>query len=100
MGRRACSPLQTWGRRPSLLLTRLSTSSTQASSYDLSELKTLDKPLRPIFVSPASELVSSTAANNASYYAVVCASASKLASEEDGMERARGFTYVQGSGDE
>lgn len=33
-------------------------------------------------------------------YPVVCASASKLAEEADGMERANGFTYVQGSGDD
>mgnify|MGYP001561180703 CR=1 FL=1 len=72
----------------------------QASSYDLSCLKALRKPLRPMFVSPSSTLTTSPASAFGDFYPVVCASASKLATEEDGMERARGFTYVQGSGDE
>lgn len=73
---------------------------SQASDYDLSSLKALDRPLRPIFVSPASILSSSQASSFTAFIPIVCTSASKLATEADGMERARGFTYVQGSGDE
>ncbi|GAA5945048.1 hypothetical protein JCM3775_004269 [Rhodotorula graminis] len=71
-----------------------------SSAYDLSALKTLDRPLRPFFVSPASTLSLSPASSFKDCYPVVCASASKLAEEADGLERALGFTYVQGSGDD
>ncbi|BGO96539.1 tRNA A64-2'-O-ribosylphosphate transferase [Rhodotorula toruloides] len=71
-----------------------------SSAYDLSSLKALDRPLRPFFVSPASTLAHSPASSFDACYAVVCASASKLAEEADGLERAEGFTYVQGSGDD
>lgn len=54
------------------------------------------KPLRPIFVSPASTF--STPRNELNYYPVVCVSASKLAKESDVRER--GFAYVQGAGDD
>ncbi|GAA5866393.1 hypothetical protein JCM1840_001300 [Sporobolomyces johnsonii] len=70
------------------------------SSYDLTALKALDRPLRPFFVSPASTLTYSPASAFSSCYPIICASASKLAEEADGMERTRGFTYVQGSGDD
>ncbi|GAA5957602.1 hypothetical protein JCM21900_000764, partial [Sporobolomyces salmonicolor] len=70
------------------------------SSYDLTALKALDRPLRPFFVSPASTLTYSPASAFTSCYPIICASASKLAEEADGMERTRGFTYVQGSGDD
>ena len=56
--------------------------------------------MRPFFVSPASTLSLSPASSFKDCYPVVCASASKLAEEADGLERALGFTYVQGSGDE
>ncbi|GAA6056027.1 hypothetical protein JCM3770_002148 [Rhodotorula araucariae] len=71
-----------------------------SSAYDLSTLKALDRPLRPFFVSPASTLSDSPASAFTACYPVVCASASKLADEADGLERALGFTYVQGSGDD
>ncbi|GJN92240.1 hypothetical protein Rhopal_005270-T1 [Rhodotorula paludigena] len=71
-----------------------------SSAYDLSALKALDRPLRPFFVSPASTLTPSPASSFPTCYAVICASASKLAEEADGLERALGFTYVQGSGDD
>ncbi|BGP36497.1 tRNA A64-2'-O-ribosylphosphate transferase [Rhodotorula kratochvilovae] len=71
-----------------------------SSAYDLAALKALDRPLRPFFVSPSSTLSDSPAAAFTSCYPVVCASASKLAEEADGLERALGFTYVQGSGDD
>lgn len=72
----------------------------QSSAYDLAALKALDRPLRPFFVSPASTLSFSPAATFTNCHPVVCASASKLAEEADGLERELGFTYVQGSGDE
>ncbi|KAM0755461.1 initiator tRNA phosphoribosyl transferase [Meredithblackwellia eburnea MCA 4105] len=71
-----------------------------SSSYDLSSLLLLRKPLRPIFVSPASVLSLSPASSFQSFIPVVLASASKLAAEEDGLERSAGYTYVQGSGDD
>ncbi|GAA5903324.1 hypothetical protein JCM8208_002274 [Rhodotorula glutinis] len=71
-----------------------------SSAYDLSTLQSLDRPLRPFFVSPASTLSLSPASSFKECYPVVCASASKLAEEADGLERALGFTYVQGSGDD
>ncbi|BGP21574.1 tRNA A64-2'-O-ribosylphosphate transferase [Rhodotorula toruloides] len=69
------------------------------SAYELSSLKALDRPLRPFFVSPASTL-SQSPVSFETCYPVVCASASKLAEEADSLERAEGFTYVQGSGDD
>lgn len=77
-----------------------SQSASQSSAYDLSSLKALDRPLRPFFVSPTSTLSHSPASSFETCYPVICASASKLAEEADGLERAEGFTYVQGSGDE
>lgn len=73
-----------------------------SSAYDLSALRALDRPLRPFFVSPASTLSQQSRASDFtnSCYPVICASASKLAAEADGLERAQGFTYVQGSGDD
>ncbi|GAA5969139.1 hypothetical protein JCM11641_007481 [Rhodosporidiobolus odoratus] len=71
------------------------------SAYDRSSLLMLERPLRPFFVSPASTLTApQSAASFTSTYPVICCSASKLAEEADGMERARGFSYVQGSGDD
>lgn len=71
----------------------------QNSSYDLAALTALDRPLRPIFVSPASDLDNATTSFTR-LIPVVCVSASKLAADTDGLERARGFTYVQGAGDD
>ncbi|SCV68467.1 BQ2448_588 [Microbotryum intermedium] len=73
-----------------------------SSSYDLSALLALDRPLRPVFISPASRFSSepSPASSFSSFYPIICVSASKLASDQDGLERALGFTYVQGSGDD
>ncbi|GAA5923404.1 tRNA A64-2'-O-ribosylphosphate transferase [Sporobolomyces koalae] len=71
-----------------------------ASSYDLDSVKTLDRPLRPFFVSPSSTLSRHAASEYTTCYPIICASSSKLAEDADGMERARGFTYVQGSGDD
>lgn len=87
-------PLREHGKANSLHL-------AQKSAYDLSSLLMLERPLRPFFVSPASTLTApQSAASFTSTYPVICCSASKLAEEADGMERARGFSYVQGSGDD
>ncbi|KAK4698712.1 tRNA A64-2'-O-ribosylphosphate transferase, partial [Phenoliferia sp. Uapishka_3] len=70
------------------------------SAYDFTSLLALRKPLRPIFVSPASVLAVSLASSYSRFMPIVLASASKLATEQDGLERAGGYTYVQGSGDD
>lgn len=70
------------------------------SSYDLSSLLSLRKPLRPIFVSPSSLLAVNSADEFPTFLPFVLVSASKLATEEDGLERSGGYTYVQGSGDD
>jgi len=58
---------------------------------------TLKRPLRPIWVTPASHIPSLT---NTAYYPVVCVCASRVV--EHGLERrmASVFTYVQGAGDD
>ncbi|SGY34473.1 BQ5605_C002g01637 [Microbotryum silenes-dioicae] len=73
-----------------------------SSSYDLSSLLALDRPLRPVFISPASRLSSAPSPSTSfpTFYPIICVSASKLAWDQDGLERALGFTYVQGSGDD
>lgn len=72
----------------------------QASSYDLSDVKNLPLPLRPIFISPASKLELSPASAFPQYFPVVCLSASMLAEDAKEMEREHGFVYVQGAGDD
>ncbi|GAA5897448.1 hypothetical protein JCM6882_001889 [Rhodosporidiobolus microsporus] len=84
------------------------------SAYDLSSLLSLRRPLRPFFVSPSSTLpatpLGASSRSFSSCLPIICCSASKLvgssSSDEDGgdgadwVERERGFTYVQGSGDD
>ena len=72
----------------------------QTSSYDLSDIKNLPLPLRPIFVSPASNLELVSASAFPQYFPVVCLSASMLAEDAKEMEREHGFIYVQGAGDD
>lgn len=56
--------------------------------------------MRPIFISPASNLVTSPASSYVDFYPIVLVSASKLAEEAEVIERSGGFTYVQGGGDD
>ena len=58
---------------------------------------TLRRPLRPIWITPASHIPTLT---NPAYYPVVCVCASRMV--EHGLERrmATFFTYVQGAGDD
>lgn len=57
----------------------------------------LSRPLRPIWITPASYIPTLT---NPAYYPVVCVCASRIV--EHGLERrmATSFTYVQGAGDD
>ncbi|GAA5844979.1 hypothetical protein JCM11251_003170 [Rhodosporidiobolus azoricus] len=81
------------------------------SAYDLTSLLSFRRPLRPFFISPSSTLPSSPLRRNdptfSSCYPIICCSASKLVGSStddtevaDWVERERGFTYVQGSGDD
>ncbi|KAG6335831.1 hypothetical protein ID866_3267 [Astraeus odoratus] len=66
-----------------------------ASFYDLPDLQ---RPLRPIWITPATTSFPILSPHT-SFYPVVCLSASKQVS--DGLERrAGGFAYIQGSGDD
>lgn len=73
---------------------------SKMSAYDLSFLTSLQKPLRPIFITPTSTLTVSPAISFVDFYPIVLVSASKLAEEAEVIERAGGFTYVQGAGDD
>ncbi|KAI5115176.1 hypothetical protein M0805_003343 [Coniferiporia weirii] len=65
------------------------------SSY---ELPSLDKPLRPIWITPATT-VFPTFDDGTPFFPIVCISASKLV--EEGAERRReGYSYAQGAGDD
>ncbi|KAF8340475.1 tRNA A64-2'-O-ribosylphosphate transferase [Cantharellus anzutake] len=66
-----------------------------SSSFDVIQLT---KPLRPIWISPASTL-DRLDISDLDFYPVFCVSASKLV-ENDGIERRLGYVYVQGSGDD
>ncbi|KAI5479778.1 tRNA A64-2'-O-ribosylphosphate transferase [Pseudohyphozyma bogoriensis] len=71
-----------------------------SSSYDLSSLLALRKPLRPIFVSPSSPLSPTTSSSYTKFVPVVLCSASKLGSDSEDVSRSKGYSYVQGSGDD
>lgn len=74
-------------------------SDTQDSTYDLSGLLALDRPIRPIFISPASTLLGGGASGERDFYPIVCVSASKLVGVDE-IGRAFGFVYVPGAGDD
>ncbi|KAF8141176.1 initiator tRNA phosphoribosyl transferase [Boletus edulis] len=67
------------------------------SSYSL---PTLDRPLRPIWITPATTVFPTfPKPPDCAFYPIICVSASKQVM--DGMERrASGFAYIQGSGDD
>ncbi|KAG8898288.1 hypothetical protein FRB99_007548 [Tulasnella sp. 403] len=60
-------------------------------------LPRLSKPLRPIWVSPDTEVPPQLSLAT-DFHPVVCLSASEMV--EDGVERRHGYCYVQGSGDD
>ncbi|KAN0081339.1 tRNA A64-2'-O-ribosylphosphate transferase [Tylopilus felleus] len=68
-----------------------------ASSYTL---PTLDRPLRPIWITPATTVFPTfPQPPDRAFYPIICLSASKQVT--DGVERrASGFAYIQGSGDD
>ncbi|KDQ20986.1 hypothetical protein BOTBODRAFT_100195 [Botryobasidium botryosum FD-172 SS1] len=69
-----------------------------ASTFTLSALS---KPLRPMWLSPASTLPDLSPDSDIPFFPVICLSASKhVDSQPDGLESRPGFTYVQGSGDD
>ncbi|KAI0091657.1 tRNA A64-2'-O-ribosylphosphate transferase [Irpex rosettiformis] len=63
-------------------------------------LPTLERPLRPLWITPASESWPRVfEAEKRTFHPVICVSASRQV--EDGLERrTNGFAYVQGSGDD
>ena len=82
------------------LLSSRSSSEGQASSYDKSGLTELEKPLRPIFVSPSIDLGQFEREPFTDFLPIVCVSASKQIKAQDDSWRIGGWTYIQGAGDE
>ncbi|KAJ3110800.1 hypothetical protein HDU96_006262 [Phlyctochytrium bullatum] len=73
----------------------------RSPSIDLAAISnTLKKPLRPLWITRASEVDEDWAAHLASldFYPVVCLSASEAV--PDGLERRNGYAYIQGSADD
>lgn len=68
---------------------------SKASFYTLPDLQ---RPLRPVWVTPASTIYPRLVVHSLSFYPIVCLSASRQVA--DGLERRAGFTYIQGSGDD
>lgn len=61
----------------------------------------MQKPLRPLWVSPDSTVLPRIAADgDLDFLPVICLSASKLVEDDGGIERRSGYFYVQGSGDD
>lgn len=58
----------------------------------------LRKPLRPMWLTPASHITPLITPDESTFYPVVCVSASKAV--HDGIERCEGFTYFQGAADD
>ncbi|KAH0829130.1 initiator tRNA phosphoribosyl transferase [Lanmaoa asiatica] len=73
------------------------TSELAASSYSFPKL---DRPLRPIWITPATTVFPSfPRPPGCAFYPIICVSASKQVT--DGVERrTSGFAYIQGSGDD
>ncbi|THH04313.1 hypothetical protein EW145_g5614 [Phellinidium pouzarii] len=69
--------------------------SLASSSYDL---PTLGKPLRPIWITPASSVLPAFG-ENTPFLPIICVSASKLV-DEGSQRRREGYSYVQGAGDD
>ncbi|EFP81001.2 initiator tRNA phosphoribosyl transferase [Puccinia graminis f. sp. tritici CRL 75-36-700-3] len=74
-----------------------------ASSFNIEDtLAQLDRPLKPIWVSPASDLGKDSMedSNALDFYPVICLSASKYLGDHASLDRAGGFDYIQGAGDD
>ncbi|KAI6094631.1 tRNA A64-2'-O-ribosylphosphate transferase [Pisolithus croceorrhizus] len=75
---------------------RTGCTATIASFY---EIPGLQRPLRPVWITPATSTYPDLSSDALSFHPVVCLSASKQVA--DGLERrTAGFTYIQGSGDD
>ncbi|CAB4490119.1 unnamed protein product [Rhizophagus irregularis] len=71
------------------------------SGFDIQSLSNkLKKPLRPLWFTPSSNIFLHNLPDYTSmpFYPVICLSASKMV--ESGVERRKGFLYVQGSADD
>ncbi|KAI6046423.1 tRNA A64-2'-O-ribosylphosphate transferase [Pisolithus marmoratus] len=67
-----------------------------ASFYEIPQLQ---RPLRPVWITPATSTYPDLSPDALSFHPVICLSASKQVT--DGLERrTAGFTYIQGSGDD
>ncbi|KIK22315.1 hypothetical protein PISMIDRAFT_102651 [Pisolithus microcarpus 441] len=63
------------------------------------EIPMLQRPLRPVWITPATSTYPDLSSDALSFHPIVCLSASKQIA--DGLERrTAGFTYIQGSGDD
>lgn len=74
-----------------------------SSSFDIeSSLTDLKRPLKPVWISPASQLDEEILKdlNELEFCPVICLSASKYLDDDAGLDRAGGFTYIQGAGDD
>ncbi|PLW46370.1 hypothetical protein PCANC_00100 [Puccinia coronata f. sp. avenae] len=74
-----------------------------ASSFNLEDsLVQLQRPMKPIWVSPAAHLGEDLLGNmnELDFHPVICLSASKYLGDHASLDRAGGFTYVQGAGDD
>ncbi|KLO10882.1 initiator tRNA phosphoribosyl transferase [Schizopora paradoxa] len=67
-----------------------------ASSY---ELPPLSKPLRPVWITPATKEFPTFNNTNTDFHPIICLSVSKVV--QDGLQRREaGYSYVQGAGDD
>ncbi|OAV93172.1 initiator tRNA phosphoribosyl transferase [Puccinia triticina 1-1 BBBD Race 1] len=75
-----------------------------ASSFNVEEtLAQLHRPLKPIWVSPASDLGKEASigdVNKLDFHPVICLSASKYLGDHPSTDREGGFNYIQGAGDD
>ncbi|KAI7950518.1 hypothetical protein MJO29_009192 [Puccinia striiformis f. sp. tritici] len=74
-----------------------------ASSFNIeSTLAQLHRPLKPIWVSPASHFGKDPIGdvNGLDFHPVICLSASKYLGDQASLDRTGGFSYIQGAGDD
>ncbi|KAI9616066.1 hypothetical protein H4Q26_011318 [Puccinia striiformis f. sp. tritici PST-130] len=73
-----------------------------ASSFNIeSTLAQLHRPLKPIWVSPASHFGKDPIGdvNGLDFHPVICLSASKYLGDQASLDRTGGFSYIQGAGE-